>query len=88
VSSLLHSKRMSYDVAVNHANYKQRKITLTPRRCEDGTWRCTYRIFEFRSTCWGYHKGCPDGSFASLQAAAAVSLKEAKRIIDSLDVPA
>ena len=68
-------------------DYKERKIELTPRRYEDGTWRCPYRIFEFRPTCWGYHKGCPDGSFASRQAAATVALKEAKRIIDSLDAP-
>lgn len=67
--------------------YKQREIELTPKRYEDGTWRCLYRIFEFRSTCWGYHKGCPDRTFASRQAASAVSLKEAKRMIDSLDLP-
>jgi hypothetical protein len=68
-------------------NYKQRKIELTLRRCEDGTWHCFYHIFEFRPTCWGYHKGCPDGSFASRHVAAAVALKEAKCIVDSLDVP-
>ena len=67
--------------------YKQRKIELTPKRYEDGTWRCPYRIFEFRSTCWGDHKGCPDRTFASRQAASAVSLEEAKRMIDSLDIP-
>ena len=65
--------------------YKQRTIELSPRRYEDGTWRCLYRIFEFRPACWGYHKGCPEGVFASRQAAAAVSLKEAKQVVDWLN---
>lgn len=67
-------------------NYKQRTIELTPRRYEDGTWRCPYRIFEFRPTCWGYHKGSPRGVFASRDAAAATALAEAKRIVDLLDI--
>jgi hypothetical protein len=65
--------------------YKQRTIELTPKRDADGTWCCPYRIFDFRPTRWGYHKGCPEGTFASRHAAAAVSLKEAKRFVDSLD---
>lgn len=66
-------------------DYKHRKIELIPRRQDDGTWRCPYRIIEFRTTCWGYHKGCPDGIFASREAAAAAALKEAKRIVDTLE---
>lgn len=68
-------------------DYKQRKIELTPKRYEDGTWHCLYRIIEFRATCWGYHKGSPRGIFASRDAAAAAALAEAKRIVDSLEPP-
>ena len=67
--------------------YKQRTIELTPKRDEDGAWRCPYRICEFRPTCWGYHKGCPEETFMPHHAAAAVSRKEAKRFIDSLAIP-
>ena len=69
-------------------DYKQRKIELTPKRYEDGTWHCLYRIIEFRATCWGYHKGSPRGIFASRDAAAAAALAEAKHIVDSLEPPA
>ena len=65
--------------------YKHRRIELTPRRQADGTWHCPYRIIEFRQTCWRYHKGCPDVSFASREEAAAAALQEAKRIVDSLE---
>lgn len=66
-------------------DYKRRKIELTPRRERDGTWRCPYRVIEFRQTCWGYRKGCLDGSFASREEAAAAALEEAKRVVDSLE---
>ena len=66
-------------------DYKRRKIELTPRRERDGTWRCPYRIIEFSHPCWGDRKGCPDGSFASLEEASAVALEEAQRIVDSLE---
>jgi len=69
-------------------DYKHRKIELITRQNNDGTWLCPYRIFEFRTTCWGYHKGCPNRIFGSREAAAAAALKEAKRIVDSLQVPA
>jgi hypothetical protein len=65
--------------------YKHRKIELTPRRQADGTWHCPYRIIEFRQTCWAYYQGCPHGSFASREDAAAAALQEAKRIVDSLE---
>ena len=68
-------------------DYKQRKIELTPKRCDDGTWHCPYRIIEFRATCWGYHQGAPRGVFASRESAAAAALEEAKRIVDSLEPP-
>jgi hypothetical protein len=68
-------------------DYKHRKIELITRQNNDGTWLCPYRIFEFRTTCWGYHKGCPKGIFASREAAAAAALKEAKCIVDSLQSP-
>lgn len=66
-------------------DYKQRKIELTPRRYDDGTWYCPYRIIEFRRTCWGYHKGVPHGIFVSREAAAAAALEEAKRVVDTLE---
>lgn len=69
-------------------NYKHRKIQLTPKRHADGTWHCPYRIIEFRQTCWAYHQGCPDGSFASRDEAATAALHEAKRIVDLLGCPA
>lgn len=69
-------------------DYKHRKIELTPKRQADGTWQCPYRIIEFSSTCWRFHKGCPEGSFASREEAAAAALKEAKRIVDSLELSA
>lgn len=68
-------------------HYKQRSIELLPRRDDDGTWQCPYRIIEFRTTCWGYYKGCPDGVFSSREAASEVALDEAKRIVDSLEFP-
>lgn len=68
-------------------DYKQRKIELRPKRCDDGTWRCPYRIIEFRATCWGYHQGAPRGIFASRDSAAAAALEEAKQIVDSLEPP-
>jgi hypothetical protein len=68
--------------------YKHRKIELTPKRHEDRTWNCPYRVIEFRSTSWVYYKGCAEGRFASREEAAAAALEEAKRIIDALDVPA
>lgn len=69
-------------------DYKHRKIELTPRRQADGTWRCQYRIIEFRETCWGYRQGYPEGIFVSRDAAASVALEEAKRLIDTLECPA
>lgn len=69
-------------------DYKDCKIELMSRRQDNGTWRCPYCIFEFRTTCWGYHKGCPRGVFASREAAAAAALNEAKRIVDLLEAPA
>lgn len=68
-------------------DYKHRKIELTPRRHEDETWNCPYRIIEFRVTSWVYYKGCAEGRFASRGEAAAAALKEAKRIIDELEDP-
>ena len=68
-------------------DYKHRRIELTPIRHTDGTWHCPYRIIEFRQTCWRYHKGCTDGSFASREEAATAALEEAKRIVDSLKLP-
>ena len=68
-------------------DYKQRKIELTPKRYDDGTWSCPYRIIEFRTTCWGYHKGTPRGVFASREAAAAAALNEAKQVVDALGSP-
>lgn len=68
-------------------DYKQRKIELMPKRCDDGTWHSPYRIIEFRATCWGYHQGAPRGVFASRESAAAAALEEAKRIVDSLEPP-
>lgn len=68
-------------------DYKCRKIKLAPRKRANGTWQCPYTIIEFRPTCWAYHKGCPDGSFASRQEAATTALEEAKRIVDSLESP-
>jgi hypothetical protein len=65
--------------------YKHRKIELTPRRQADGTWDCPYRIIEFRQTCWAYHQGRPDGLFASREDATRAALREAKRLVDSLD---
>ncbi len=69
-------------------DYKHRRIELAPRRHADGTWHCQYCIIEFRPTCWGYHTGCPDGGFASREAAAAEALQEAKHFVDSLEPPA
>lgn len=46
-------------------DYKMRKIQLAPRMGANGIWRCPYTIIEFRPTCWAYHNGCPQGSFAS-----------------------
>lgn len=68
-------------------DYKHRKIELIPRRQDDGTWRCPYHIIEFRPTCWGYHKGSPDGVFASREMATAAALEDAKRIVDTLKPP-
>lgn len=69
-------------------DYKHRSIELVPRRQADGAWHCEYRIIEFRQTCWGYHKGCPDGGFPSREEAIAAALEEAKPIVDSLEFPA
>lgn len=68
-------------------NYKQRRIELLPKRQDDGTWQCPYRIIEFRQTCWGYYNGCPDGVFLSREAARGAAFDEAKRIVDSLESP-
>lgn len=66
-------------------NYKKRRIELIPNRRTDWTWQCSYIIIEFRPTCWAYHKGCSDKSFASHQEAATAALEEAKGIVDSLE---
>lgn len=66
-------------------DYKHRKIQLNPRQQHDETWRCPYCIIEFRPTCWGYLNGYPEGVFTSRQEATAAALKEAKRLIDTLE---
>lgn len=68
-------------------DYKKRKIKLAPGQRANGTWQCLYRIIEIRSTCWKFHKGLSNGSFGSREEAAAAALQEAKRIIDSLELP-
>ncbi len=65
-------------------DYKQHKIELTPKRQPDGTWQCSYRIIEFRSTCWRFHTGSPDVCFVSRESAVSAALTEAKRIVDVL----
>lgn len=65
--------------------YKQRRIELTPKEEATGTWRCAYRVIEFRPTSWGYCEGHSDSLFASREAAAAAALEQAKRIVDSLE---
>ena len=68
--------------------YKHRKIELSPKRHDDGTWNCPYRVIEFRLASWAYYKGCAEGRFACRGEAAAAALEEAKRIIDALALPA
>lgn len=68
-------------------SYKHRKIELTPRRHDDGTWNCPYRVIEFRVTSWAHYKGCAEGRFASRGEATAAAMKEAKQIIDELEIP-
>ena len=68
-------------------DYKNRKIELIPRRRDDGTWYCPYRIIEFRTTCWGFHKGTTLAKFESRDAAAAAGLEDAKRVVDALESP-
>jgi len=65
--------------------YKQRKIDVAPVRQADGTWHCSYIIFEFRQTCWGCQTGSPDGSFSSRREATMAALKEAKHMADALE---
>jgi hypothetical protein len=71
-----------------YAYYKHRKIELTPRRHDDGTWNCPYRVIEFTSTSWVFYKGCAEGRFASRGEAAVAALEEAKRSIDAREAPA
>ena len=67
--------------------YKHRKIELTPRRHDDGTWNCPYRVIESTSTSWVFYKGCAEGRFASRGEAAVAALEEAKRSIDACEAP-
>ena len=68
--------------------YKHRKIELTPKRHDDGTWNCPYRVIEFQSNSWVFYKECAEGRFASRGEAAVEALKEAKRSIDAREAPA
>lgn len=65
--------------------YKHRRIDLAPVRQADGTWHCSYIIFEFRQTCWGCQTGSLDGSFSSRKEATLAAMKEAKHVADSLE---
>lgn len=65
--------------------YKHRKIELTPKRHDDGTWNCPYRIIEFRHNSWAYFNGCAEGRFASRGEAALAAMKEAKQIIEAFE---
>lgn len=64
-------------------SYKHRTIKLTPKRHDDETWSCAYRIIDISSSGWRFHKGHSYGSFASREQAATAALEDAKRIVDT-----
>lgn len=68
--------------------YKHRKIELTPKQHDDGTWNCPYRIIEFTHNSWVFYKGCAEARFASRGEAAVAAMKEATQIIDTFERPA
>lgn len=57
----------------------------TPDQHADGTWSCRYIIFEFESTRWKCIKGDSEIRFVSRKEAQHAALKQAQRLIASLE---
>ena len=67
------------------SDFTKRWIELRRReRHADGTWSCHYVIFEFRTREWRCEKGRTDGVFRTPEEAEAAALRQAQRIVDSL----
>lgn len=64
--------------------YKGRKIEVTPRRGNDGSWACEWIVTEASEAAEaGSYKGEVNGHFASPLEARSVGMQAAKQFIDA-----